>query len=536
MGRERASASERASAFAWNIPAHFNFATDVVDRWADNGDPEALIWTNARNDCRTFRYSDIARLSRNLGAALRDSGIRQGDRVLVVLPRVPEWQIAMVALLRIGAVPVPSIEMLTAQEIRYRAEHCGAKGIICRTDHAGRIAEGLSGLSVRFALGTPLAGWADLAGAITTDAPCPAAPIAAEDPAIIYYTSGSSGYPKGVVHAARGIHAWRGSADFWLDLSPADRIWCTADTGWSKAGTSILFGPWSMGACAFLYDGPFDPAERLRLIAAQGITVYCAPATELARLVRLDIGSHDLRHLRRTVSAGEAVNPAIATAWEAATGLKVCEAFGQTETLMTALTLPDIEVRTGSMGIAAPGVRLAVVCDRGRILPPGTVGNIALATPCPQLMIGYWNDPAQTEAAFVTGPDGRWFLTGDFGYCDEDGYFWYDSRADDVINSSGYRIGPIEVESALLEHDAVLEAAVIGVPDPDRGQLVKAFIVLSGDCAGSDDLTKELQAHVKRTTAPYKYPREIEYRASLPKGPTGKILRRALRDEYGQRP
>lgn len=521
---------EFAAEFRWDVPATFNFGTDVVDAWAHERDGPAIIAENARGDVRTLTFSDVSRQSNRLANVLRAEGVGKGDRVVVMLPRIPEWQIALVACLKLGAIVIPSIEMLTAKDVAYRVRNAGAKAAICRAEHTAKFAEVGDIVTVRVALGGA-PGWLDW-NAATTDAPEESAPavVAAEDPAVMYYTSGSTGLPKGVLHASRAIYAWRMAAIYWLDLTPDDRIWCTADTGWSKSGTSIVWGPWSTGSCAFLYDGPFVPAERLRLLAKHKISVFCAASTEFGRLVNEDAASHDLSSLRRCVTAGEALNPSVARRWETLTGVRIAEAYGQTEALMMSLNYPSEPLRCGSMGRPIPGMDLDIVDDQGRRLPDGQEGHVGVRQPCPQMMLGYWNDAERTDACFVANGEDRWYLSGDRGTRDADGYLWYAGRADDVINSAGYRIGPLEVENVLLEHDAVQECAVVGSPDPHRGEIVKAFVVLKTGFAPSDQLASDLQSHVKAITAPYKYPRAIDFVTDLPKTVTGKIRRRDLKE------
>jgi acyl-coenzyme A synthetase/AMP-(fatty) acid ligase len=420
--------------------------------------------------------------------------------------------------------------MLTAADLDYRVRDSGARAVICRDEQTGKLAGLEECVDIRVSVGT-VAGWRafdDLLAQPVTG--FKAAMVHAEDPAIMYYTSGSTGHPKGVLHASRGLYAWWVSACYWLDLDHGDIIWCTADTGWSKAGTSILFGPWARGACTFFYDGPFDPEERLRLLSAYRVNVYCAPATELARVAEQDTHAYDLSSLRQTVSAGEAVGSVIAEKWHSATGMPIHEAYGQTESLMIVLNYPGEPLKPGSMGRPSPGSWVDVIDKSGTVLPDGEEGEIALLTPNPQLMLGYWKQPERTATCFVDGPDGRWYCTGDRGMRDGDGYFWYKGRLDDIISSAGYRIGPMEVENVLLDHPAVADCAVVGKPDPQRGEIVKAYVVLRDAAQARDEMVALLQAHCKDNTAPYKYPREIEFVCDLPRTATGKIRRSELRE------
>ena len=526
------SASEE---YQWNLPSTFNFGRDVVDAIAHvEPDKLALIWRDGAGNERRFSFGEIARRSSQLAALLAAEGVERGERVLVMLPRLPQWQIAMVGCIKLGAIPIPCIDMLTEKDVLYRARHAKAVAAITTGSSVAKFANS-NNLRARIALGGA-SGWIDFERALDTQpGEFVCADTGIDEPAILYYTSGSTGPPKGVTHAARSLYCWRGSARDWLDLRADDLIWCTADTGWSKAGTSILFGPWSCGAAVFFYHGRFDAAERLRLIARMKVTVFCGAATEFRQLVNEDFSRVDLSHLRLTVSAGESVNPEVIRRWQNLAAVPLVEAYGQTETLMTAGNRLHTPTKPGSMGRALPGCRLVVLDPDGRPAPTGERGELALVLPNPQLMLGYWDDPERTARSRVSRDGVEYFLTGDLTHMDADGFVFYEGRADDVISSAGYRIGPTEVENALQEHPAVTECAVVASPDAERGEIVKAFVVLRQGFAPSASLARELQEHVKQTTAPYKYPRAIEFLLELPKTSTGKLLRRALRDaEYAK--
>ena len=545
---ERLRAEYRAE-----TPRTFNFGTDVVDAWAAddarNTAAPALIWCNAAGASHNYSFADIAALTDKLAAALERRGVKAGDRVMVMLPRIPAWQIAMVAILKLGAIAIPCVTMLTPKDIAYRLANSGAKTIITTNLEVGKFADAPAdalkiavdpAVAAGVETGAPAPeGWLSFATLLAKDkGGFKAAVVQAEDPALIFYTSGSTGLPKGVTHASRALHTWAGSAEYWLDLTQDDVMFCTADTGWSKAGTSILFGPWGRGATVLFYDGPFDADYRIDLIARHGVTVYCAAATELRRLVALDLTGKDISQLRITVSAGESLNPPVLSAWSAMTGRPVLEAYGLTETLMLVANYRDTEVRPGAMGRPLPGVELDIITADNRIAEAGQTGQLALRLPSPNIMLGYWQDEARTTSTRKTVNGVEYFLTGDNARADADGYLYYEGRADDVINSAGYRIGPQEVENALIEHPMVREAAAVPSPDEERGEVVKAFIVLHDGFEGSPALAKELQAFVKRMTAPYKYPRRIEFIDELPKNAVGKIQRRdlRLREFAGQTP
>ena len=517
-----------ADSFEWQVPSEFNFAVDVVDAWAKDETRIALLAVNDTGNEKTYTFADISHASKQLANLLQRKGLKQGDRVMVMLPRIAEWQIVMTAVMRLGAVPIPCITMLTVKDIEYRVQHSGARGVITLSEESEKYAN--CGLPVQVCVGSAPEHWTSIKQAEDLPAEFEAATVKADDPAILYYTSGSTGSPKGVTHSSRAIWAWRYSAEYWLDLKEGDRIWCTADTGWSKAGTSILFGPWSQGASSLFYDGPFEPAKRLAFLEKYEVTCFCAAATELRRLILEDVSQYDLSKLKSTVSAGESVNPEVIERWHGLTGTTVLDGYGQTETLMTVTNRPGREVKPGSMGLPLPGLEVGAYDAEAQTVSPFGAGELVLALPYPQLMLGYWQDPQRTEQTQLEVGDRSWYATGDNVEIDNDGYVFYTGRADDIINSSGYRIGPQEVENALSEHAAVLECAVVGIPDEERGELVKAWVVLAPGYSAADDLVKALQDHAKATTAPYKYPRKIAFAEDLPKTVSGKIRRNVLRE------
>ncbi len=524
----------QVAGFRWEVPDRFNFGRDVVDRFAADPERAALLWRDAGGRERRLSFGEVRRGSDRVAELLDRLGIRPGEPLIVMLPRIPEWQLVVVGALKAGALVVPSSTILRPKDIAYRAGHSRAAAVVTTAEQTAAV-DAVRGEipSVRHFLaladgGAPLPpGWTDLGDA---RAGLPGAPGAgretrASDPALVYYTSGTTGPPKAVLHSHAYTWAHRYTASLWHGLRDGERIWTTSDTGWAKAAYGVLFGPWSLGAEVVLYHGRFDPRAELRLLGELGPQVFCAPPTEYRMLVKEDLTELCVPALRECVSAGEPLNPEVIRAWRDATGLTIRDGYGQTETLVLVANLPGLPVRPGSMGLPTPGHQVDVIDPDGRPLPPGEVGDIALRGDPPSLFRGYWKD----ETASRRCRRGDWYVSGDRAYRDADGYFWFVGRDDDVIISAGYRIGPFEVESALLEHPDVVEVAAVAAPDPDRGSVVKAFVVLREGVRGDAALVRSLQEHVKRVTAPYKYPRLVEFTDSLPKTVSGKIRRVELR-------
>ncbi len=518
-----------------SVPTYFNFARDVVEQWAKQRPDSLALWCVSEDGAPerklTFRelHDKVCRASSFFH---HEVGLTKGDRVLVITRRVPEWWIAMLGLIRVGVVPIPGTPLLTTHDIQYRIQMSGAAAILTDLEGAEK-ADSLE-ISKKICSGGSRSGWIEFDRGI-----CNANPgfdpelTLSNDPGLIYFTSGTTGQPKMVLHtqASYGL-GHRITGELWLDLRPSDVHWCITDTGWAKAAWSCLFGPWQMGACVFASDsrGKFDAASALRTLAQYPITTWCAPPTALRAIVREDLSKYRFPHLRHCVSAGEPLNPEVFHAWKAATGLSIYDGYGQTESVLLIgnFRAHADDIRPGSMGKPAPGFIISLLDDELQEVTPGDEGEIAVRIK-PERPLGlfqeYWRNPQENAARF----QGDWYLTGDRAWRDDAGFFWFVGRGDDVIKSSGYRIGPFEVESALIEHPAVVEAAVVGKPDSERGMIVKAFVVLRKDHVRGEGLCRELQDHCKRVTAPYKYPREIEFVDELPKTISGKIRRVDLR-------
>jgi acyl-coenzyme A synthetase/AMP-(fatty) acid ligase len=523
--------------FRWNCPDNFNFGHDVVDGWASASPEHTALYSVSADGERTITYSQLAERSGRFARAVAALPLPRGERMLVILPRVPEWWEVFIGLLKSGVIAIPGTTLLTAKDLAYRIDLADVSAVVTDAEGAEKIdaiAHQTAGLKHRILVGRERRpNWLSYDEIVSAQpGPLERPATLCDDPALVYFTSGTTGMPKMVLHtqATYGVgHQITGR--FWLDLRPDDLHWNVSDTGWAKAAWSSLFGPLGCGASLFVHHTPgkFQPADVLDCLTRYPITTLCAAPTIYRFLVKLDLSRFRPAALRHCVAAGEPLNPEVINVWREATGLTIRDGYGQTETVLLCGNFPGVNVKPGSMGLPSPGFDLAVVDDEGRRKPVGEDGDLALRID-PTRPLGmfreYWRDPQATSQAFRQG----WYRTGDCGHIDAEGYFWFASRADDVITSSAYRIGPFEVESALVEHPAVVEAAVIGKPDAERGEIVKAFVVLAKGHKPSDALKQELQEYVKHTTAPYKYPREIEFLDELPKTVSGKIRRVELRN------
>jgi len=550
------------------VPPAFNFAVDVVDAWAKaESAKSALVWCNDAGDERRFSFGDISLESARAAVAFSRMGIKKGDAVLLLLKRRWQFWVYAPALMRLGAVFIPATTQLTKKDLIYRCEAASVRAIITITesDITGALKEALPEckkiLPAAFVRSDPLAqaceesladaqhpafkapaDWIDLNAAIAsvTDAEAIAfrdipSPAGGEDPMLLYFTSGTTGMPKMVLHDFNHPLGHIVTAHYWQQLRPDDLHISVADTGWAKCGWGKIYGQWIVGAANFVYDmDRFNAANLMKRIERYKVTTFCAPPTIYRFMIQEDLSVYDLSSLRIALTAGEPLQAEVFNRFKEATGLSILEGFGQTEGSVLCASFPWDAPKPGSMGKPAPLYKLDIIDEDGKSCATGKEGRVVVtglesARPV-GLFCGYYRDEAATKRVWHDG----YYETGDVAWRDEDGYYWFVGRSDDVIKCSGYRIGPFEVESALQSHRSVLECAVTSAPDPIRGQVVKATIVLARGYEASDALVKELQEHVKSVTAPYKYPRIVEFVSELPKTISGKIRRVEIRDKDGK--
>ncbi len=533
---------EMCSNFSIEVPQFYNFGFDVIDDWAEKDRNKlAMIWRNQEGVEKKYSFRDMKNYSNQVANILLKYGIQKGDRVMLMLPRIPEWWIISIALIKLGAVMCPCPTMLTPKDIMYRLNVGKFKMVVTNLENAGKVEEVTDqcpSLSCRFLVDGDLPGWASYPVELLYPAPVShhsvsmptAKKTKSTDPMLIYFTSGTTGEPKMVLHNHSYPLGHLITAGLWQDVTPNDLHFTYSDTGWAKCAWGKIFGQWILGACLFIYDvrGRFKATELLPLMEKYEISTFCVPPTIYRMLILADLEKFDLRELKRCISAGEPLNPEVVRVWKEGTGLTIDEGYGQTETVCCIGTFKGMVNKPGSMGRPAPGWHIELHDEDGKPVGLREEGRIAVSlNPRPVgLFVEYLGNEEANRESFVNG----FYYTGDKAYMDEDGYFWFVGRNDDIIKSSGYRIGPFEVESALLEHPAVQESAVIGSPDLIRGMIVKAFVVLAPGYEPSEKLVKDIQAFVRRTTAPYKYPRAIEFVDELPKTLSGKIKRNELRE------
>ncbi len=491
--------------------ASFTSFPAIVDRLAADPPGDALIELSRAGDRRVFSFAEVVDASAAYAGAFAARGVARGDVVLTLVGNRPEWVFSMLACWRMGAVVLPCNEMLRAKDLALRVEKAAPKLVVCdERNRAELAASGWDGETILVP-----------DSSLATHSPAPAAAVEPNDPALMIFTSGTTGEAKPVVHTHGCLPGQRLQADNWFGARPGEVAWCTAASGWSKSARNVFLTPWLCGAAAVLHDQRFDPEERMATIAAENVGVLCMAPTEY-RVIARRTELSPIPSLRQCVSAGEALNAEIFKNWHDGLGVDIRDGYGQTETGAITAVRPGDPIKPGSMGRPMPGIETQIV-DGELWVDPATV---------PTFFAGYGTPGQLSAPELTTDAEGRaWWRTGDLVSQDEDDYIWFDSRGDDIILSAGYRIGPFEVESALISHPAVAEAAAVAAADDERGAVVRAVLVLKDGYEGSDALATELQNHVKEITAPYKYPRVVEFADALPKTASGKIKRAELRGE-----
>ncbi len=527
--------------FKITVPDNFNFAYDVVDDYAKKApNKTALVWCDENGAEATFTFSQLKEYSDKTANYFKSIGIKRGDPVMLILKRRYEFWFCILALHKLGAITIPATHLLTKKDIVYRNNAADIKMIVCVAEpevieHIEAAEESSPSLKYKALVGGEKEGWLDFVKGIDQSSPDFERPTGEEasqndDIMLLYFTSGTTGMPKMVQHDYTYPLGHILTAKYWQNVQEDGLHLTVADTGWAKAVWGKIYGQWLAGCAVFVYDlNKFVPKEMLEVIAKYGVTSFCAPPTIYRFFIKEDLSQYDLSKLKYCAVAGEPLNPEVYNQFYKATGLKLMEGFGQTELTVTLGTYPWLEPKPGSMGKPSPGYDIDLLDDEGNSCQDGQEGQIVVRLDKRKpigMFNGYYRDEALTNKVWHDDI----YYTGDIAWRDEDGFYWFVGRADDVIKSSGYRIGPFEVESALVEHPAVLECAITAVPDEIRGQIVKATVVLAKNYVASDSLVKELQEHVKNVTAPYKYPRIIEFVAELPKTISGKIRRVEIRE------
>lgn len=529
------------SEFKINCPSSFNFAFDIVDTIADfEPDRRALVWCNVEGEERTFTFGEMKKLSNRAANLFLKYGVKKGDKVMLILKRHYQWWICMLALCKIGATAIPATNLLTVKDIVYRVNAASVSAVVATAessvaDHIAEAQNECPEIFKKFIVRGEKPGFIDFDREITkcSDAYERRMDCESTEDMLLYFTSGTTGYPKMVVHDQTYALAHIPTAKYWHNVDPDGLHLTVSETGWAKAAWGKIYGQWIMGAGIFVYDfDKFIPENLLAVIEKYKITTFCAPPTIYRFFVKEGMEGYDLSSIKYATTAGEALNLEVYKKFLDYTGLKLMEGFGQTETTLLIGNLVGSVNKPGSMGKPTPLYDIKLIDAKGNEVSVGEVGEIAVKLDENGnrpfgVFRGYFRDPALTESVCRYG----YYHTGDTAYQDEDGYLWYVGRTDDIIKSSGYRIGPFEIESVLMEHPAVLECAITGVPHPVRGQVVKATIILTSQYKPSEELKKELQEYVKKNTAPYKYPRVIEFVDELPKTISGKIRRVEIRNK-----
>ena len=520
-------------------PDNFNFGFDIIsDKYGKSEKTALIAIQKSTKKVQKISYKELNENSSKFANALKNFGIKKKDNILVILPRIPEWYYCILGCSKVGAVAIPCTKMLKAKDIEYRAKKSNAKVIISTSESSSeinKIKDNCKSLKYKILVKDKKDDWYNY------DEICKKSdvnfgrdmvpPTKSNDLMLIYFTSGSTAMPKMVERDHSYAFSHIITQKYWQDLKSTDIHWTLTDTGWAKAAWGLLYPPLLAGCTIILYDNDgFDLDEHLEIIKKHKVTTFCAPPTIYRLMAQSNLANFEVSSLRHCFSAGEPLNPEAMRSWKNATGCDVYDGYGQTETINIIANFPGMKIKKGSMGRPCPGFEIEIIDNQANILEINQIGNIGIKITDPYppgLFRGYYQDQKKTSEVFKNG----WYFTGDTATKDKDGYFWFVGRSDDIITSSGYRISPFEVESVLLEHPYIVEAAVVAKPDKVRGEIVAAFIVLGKNYTGNRKLKLEIQEFVKNNTAPYKYPREIIFTKNLPKTISGKIRRIDLRNK-----